>query len=83
MPKVKVIFDRENCIGARACAVVCPKYWGMADDTDGKANLLDSKKNQETGKYELEAEVSDEDLVCLNDAAKACPVMNVIEVIFS
>ena len=80
MPKVKVIFDRQNCIGARACAVVCPKYWGMADDKDGKANFLGSKQNEETGKYELEAEVTEQDLVCLRESAKACPV-NVIEIV--
>ncbi|MBI2626126.1 MAG: ferredoxin [Candidatus Nealsonbacteria bacterium] len=80
MAKVKVIFDRHNCIGARACAVVCPKYWGMADDKDGKANLLGSKLNEETGKYELETEASDQDLVSLRESAKACPI-NVIELV--
>lgn len=80
MPKVKIIFDRQNCIGARACSVVCPKYWGMADDKDGKANLAEAKLNEETGNYELEAEVTEQDLSCLQESVKVCPV-NVIEVI--
>lgn len=76
MPKVKVVFDRVNCIGAQSCAIACPKYWKIAED--GKANLLDSKKNPETGKYELKKEVSNEDAACLREAAGACPVRVII-----
>lgn len=79
MPRVKVIFDRQNCIGARACFVACPKYWEM-DDKASKTNLVNSKLNEETGKYEMEAEVADKDLACLQESAKVCPV-NVIEVV--
>lgn len=78
MPKVKIIFDRQNCIGAGACVAVCPKYWQMAED--GKAELLGGKENLETGKYELEIEVSEEDLISLKESASACPVQ-VIQVI--
>ena len=77
MPKVKVIYNREGCIGAGACCAVCPKYWKMAED--GKADLLGSKENPATGKYELEIEVSEEDLNGLKESANACPVQ-VIEV---
>lgn len=78
MPKVKVIFDRGGCIGAGACCLVCPKYWKMSED--GKADLLGSKENLKTGRYELEIEVSQEDLNCLKESADSCPVQ-VIEVI--
>ncbi|MBI2042245.1 MAG: ferredoxin [Candidatus Nealsonbacteria bacterium] len=72
MPKVKVVFDRTNCIGAQSCSIVCPKFWKIAED--GKADLLGSKENPQTGKYELEKEVSNEDAVCLRESAGACPV---------
>jgi ferredoxin len=71
MPKVKVIFDRQSCIGAGICCVVCPKFWKMAKD--GKAELLGSKENPETGEYELEIEVNEEDLNCLKESADSCP----------
>lgn len=78
MPRVKVIYNREGCIGAGGCVAVCPKYWKMAED--GKADLLGSKKNLSTGNFELEIEVSEEDLERLKESADACPVQ-VIEVI--
>ncbi len=70
--KVKVIYNREGCIGAGACCAVCPKYWKMADD--GKAELLGAKKNPKTGDYELEIEVDKDDLKCLRESADSCPV---------
>lgn len=78
MPKVKVVFNRQNCIGAASCVAVCPKYWKLLDD--GKAELLGSKKNPKTAEYELEIEASQEDLTCLKESADACPVQ-VIKII--
>lgn len=78
MPKLKVIYDRKNCIGAGTCCVVCPKFWEMGED--GKANLLGAKENKKSGKYELGIEVNPENLVCLKESADSCPVQ-VIEVI--
>jgi ferredoxin len=72
MPKVKIIYNREGCIGAGSCCVVCPKYWKMGDDN--KANLLGSKKNEETKNYELEIEVDEKDFACLKESANSCPV---------
>ncbi|MDA2921993.1 ferredoxin [Patescibacteria group bacterium AH-259-L07] len=76
--RVKVIYDRENCIGAGSCAVVAPQFWKMKPD--GKANLLNSKINKKTGNYELELEVDEEMLAILKDSEDACPV-RVIKVI--
>lgn len=72
MPKVKVIYNRDGCIGAGACCLACPKYWQM--NQDGKADLLGSTENPETKEYILEIEVSEEDLKCLQESANACPV---------
>ena len=69
MAKYKIIYDRENCIGAAACAAASPDYWEMVED--GKANLINSTK-REDGKDELiiEAEKLEENL----EAAEVCPV---------
>lgn len=64
---VKVILDRDVCIGCGSCQALCPKYWEMADDA--KVNLLGSKK-LEGEKYELEVE----DPACNQQAVEACPV---------
>lgn len=77
MAKVKVIYDRKNCIGAGSCQVIAPEFWEMA--ADGKADLKGGKKISD-GKYELEIEVTKKELEKLKESAQACPVF-VIEVI--
>ena len=64
MAKYEIIYDREGCIGAGACANVDPANWKMADD--GKANVL----KKEIEESELEANLN---------AARSCPV-NVIHI---
>lgn len=76
--KVKVIYDRENCIGAGSCAVVAPQFWKM--QTDGKADLIKSWFNKKTGNHELELEIDEQTLAILKDSADACPV-RVIKII--
>jgi ferredoxin len=78
MPRVKVIYNREGCIGAAACELAAPEFWKLAKDN--KAELLGAKLNKKTGKYELEIEVSKKQLKSLKESALSCPV-NVIEVI--
>jgi len=41
---------------------------------DNKANLLGSKKNEETRNYEFEIEVGEKDFACLKESANSCPV---------
>lgn len=57
---MKIIFEREKCIGCGSCEALCSKYWKMADD--GKVDYLGSEelKEGETG--------------CNKEAADACPV---------
>lgn len=64
---MKIIHEREKCIGCGACAALCPKYWEMTED--GKATLLGSKANPETGNYELEVDQAD----CNQEAVDGCP----------
>ncbi len=78
MPRVKVVYNREGCIGAAACELAAPSFWKLAGDN--KADLFGGKFNPDTGKYELEIEVSDEQLRALKESALSCPVQ-VIEVV--
>ena len=55
---MKIVFEREKCIGCGSCEAICPKYWKVAQD--GKAEFL--------GSPELE------DIDCNQTAADACPV---------
>jgi len=64
---MKIIHEREKCIGCGSCTALCPKFFEMADD--GKAKLLNSEKNAE-GNDELEVD----DVGCAQEAADACPV---------
>ncbi|MGV8176683.1 MAG: ferredoxin [Candidatus Bilamarchaeaceae archaeon] len=59
---IKVIHDRNACIGCGACASVCPKFWKMGDD--GKSDLVGAKNDV--------LEVPSEE--CNTDAAHSCPV---------
>jgi len=65
---MKVIQEREKCIGCGSCVAVCPKYWEMADD--GKVKLLGAKVDPKNGNHELEIKETE----CNQDAADSCPV---------
>ncbi len=63
MPKIKL--EIEKCIGCGSCAVVCPKYFEMADD--GKAHIKGAVK-QDIEELEVEK------IECAETAAETCPV---------
>jgi len=69
---MKIIQQREKCIGCGNCAAVCSEFWEMG--SDGKANLKGAKKN-ENGEFELEVK----DVGCNKQAESSCPV-NIIHV---
>lgn len=71
---VKVIHDRNGCIGCGACVAVCPDCWEMGDD--GKSNLKGAKRGAEGE----ELMCDDKKKECNMSAAQACPV-NVIHII--
>ena len=64
MAKYKIVYDRDNCIGAYACMAIAPDTWTEGDD--GKAVLIKEFFDENELKKQVEA-------------AKACPV-NVIKV---
>lgn len=65
---MKVILEREKCIGCGSCQVLCPKFFELKGD--GKSHLIGSKKNPKTGNEEIEIKKED----CIQNAAEACPV---------
>ena len=69
----KIIHDRENCIGCGACAAVDPENWRMNED--GKSDLINSKKTDDSIKKEIDKEDLDKSL----ETAQSCPV-NVIHI---
>lgn len=64
---MKIIHQREKCIGCGSCAAFCPRYWEMAGD--GKARLLDSEPEEGTNNDILEIEK----IGCNQEAAEICP----------
>jgi len=69
---MKIIHEREKCIGCGSCAAVCPKYWEMVKD--GKSKLKNSKINSRNANYELEVKETD----CNQEAVDTCPVQCII-----
>lgn len=68
---MKVIYDKEKCIGCGSCAVVCSDSWDIS--ANGKAILKKAKLNPKTAKYEVVFEWSDE-IGCNSDVVDVCPV---------
>ena len=65
---MKIILEREKCIGCGSCVVLCPKYFQMADD--GKSSIKESKRDSKTNNDELETNKVE----CGQEAADNCPV---------
>ncbi|MBS3145911.1 ferredoxin [Candidatus Woesearchaeota archaeon] len=70
MAKYKIIFDKEKCIGAMNCVAVNDKFW--IHDGESKVNLVNSKLNESSKKFELI--IGDKDLELNKQAADECPV---------
>lgn len=54
---LKVIIDKEKCIGCEACVELCPSVFAFNDD-EGKAYVLD------------DAEAAED---CVDEAIASCP----------
>lgn len=79
MARYKVIFDREVCIGALACAATSPEFWLRGED--GKADLKRATYSKATDKWELI--IDEKDLSTNKEAENVCPVaaIKVVKVI--
>ena len=73
MARYRIIYDRDGCIGAAACAALDPERFEMNED--GKADLLKGNEKKD-GDWILEVDELGDAL----EAAEACPV-NVIKII--
>ena len=71
----KVVFDRKNCTGVAACAIVAEKFWKMAEDD--RAELVGSRN---TGDDVWVLEIKEDALKLHKEAARHCPV-KVIKII--
>lgn len=71
MPKVKIEYERDVCIGTAACAPADPAHFEMLED--GKSSLKGGEE-KEPQKYVLETELTEEELKKTMAAAQACPV---------
>ena len=74
--RYKVVYDREGCIGAAACAAVFPERWEIV--SDGKADLIGGAPKEDNLVQELEFD--EDELEQMIASAESCPV-NVIHII--
>ena len=65
---MKIVHEKEKCIGCGSCVALCPKYWEMAED--GKVQLLNSMLNEKSKNFELEIKKAE----CNQGAVDSCPV---------
>lgn len=72
MTMVRVVYDRERCIGAVTCVNLNPENWFM-NQSDAKADLKDAVLKD--GKWILETELT----LYLQMSAEQCPA-SVIEI---
>ncbi|MDP2820958.1 MAG: ferredoxin [bacterium] len=64
---MKVVHEKNKCIGCAGCTAVCSKFFEM--DEERRVTLKNGVKRSD-GKYELEIK----ELDCLQDAVNICPV---------
>ncbi len=68
--RYKVVYNRDDCIGAGACIAAFPERWEMCDD--GKADLKGGKPVDDNAVQELE--ITQDEFQKMMDSAQACPV---------
>lgn len=66
---MKIIQNKETCIGCGLCAEYCPKLWKISYD-DGKVELIGSKKKGDVYVLEVDGKIAKENEPCARD----CPV---------
>jgi len=78
---MKIILERDKCIGCGSCVAICPKYFELIED--GKSHIVGAEKKPasppaspnrgESQGGEIE-ELETDKLECAESACEACPV---------
>lgn len=74
MAQLKVIHQRNKCIGCNVCVTIAPQNWTM-DEVEGKSRLAGAKEKRGV----FVGEIFECDLIDNKRAAEACP-MNIIKI---
>jgi len=77
---MKIILEREKCIGCGSCQALCPKYFNISED--GKASIKNSTRDPKTNADSIEHPRQSRDndeleinkVGCIQEAADSCPV---------
>ncbi len=69
---MKIILNKNECIGCGACAAICPKYFEMGDDA--KSCLKNAVKNKKNNQEKLTVK----EISCIKEAADSCPVRAIL-----
>lgn len=70
MKKIKVIHERDACIGCGSCVLLDPKHRSM-DDADGKSCLRGAVRK---GTKYMVSSVDTDEIESVREAASACPM---------
>lgn len=65
---MKVMINREGCIGCGVCEALCPEVFKLIDD--GKSAIVEKYRKGELGEGEVEDSLS----ACVDSAKISCPV---------
>ena len=71
MAKITIEVDRKTCIASAACEALSPEYFKVID---GAARIVKKGSKQSIEKDTIIAEVDEEKLKELKEAAASCPV---------
>ncbi len=75
--KYRIEYIKPGCIGCRACAKICPKFWDMEEDKTEpfpKAILKDSKKIKNEKGTILKEVLETDDKETAITSISICPV---------
>lgn len=65
---MKIVIDRENCIGCGACETVCPEVFELAED--GKSSITEKYRRSDLGQGKVKEGMAS----CVESAKDSCPV---------
>jgi len=72
--KYKIVYKRDDCIGAGPCMAVAPDFWTLNEAEDGRANICKEKEPTVLENGDMELIIDEADLEANMEAAEGCPV---------